>query len=41
MDDAEGVPRWVKAFAIAALVLLAVLVVLHLAGGGMGQHHGQ
>jgi hypothetical protein len=31
-------PRWVKAFAIAALILVAAFVIFHLAGGGLGGH---
>lgn len=44
--DAEpttGAPRWVKAFAVIALVLVVLVVVLLLAGGGNhgpGRHSG-
>lgn len=31
-------PRWVKVFLIATVALAAVFVVVHLAGGGMGNH---
>ena len=34
IDDDSGTPRWVKVFGIIALVVLAGLVVLQLAGGG-------
>lgn len=33
-----GIPRWVKIFAIAAVVLVLLFLVVHLAGGGMGNH---
>ena len=33
-----GTPRWVKAFLIAAIVLVVVFAAVHLAGGGMGSH---
>jgi len=31
-----GRPRWVKAVVIGAVLLLAVVVVLHLTGNGVG-----
>lgn len=31
-------PRWVKMFAVVALVLFAIVVVVHLAGGGFRGH---
>jgi hypothetical protein len=31
-------PRWVKAFGIAAIVVVLLLVILHLAGDGLGGH---
>lgn len=34
----QGTPRWVKGFMIAAAVLVAIFVIVHLAGGGMGSH---
>jgi hypothetical protein len=34
----EAIPRWVKLFGLAALVVLVVFVALHLAGGGMRHH---
>ena len=37
-DDDAPTPRWVKAFGVVALVLLLAFVVLHLAGGGSGEH---
>ncbi len=38
---ATGAPRWVKAMALIALVLVLLLIVLHLTGnslGGPGSH---
>ncbi|MBT2511679.1 hypothetical protein J7I98_39070 [Streptomyces sp. ISL-98] len=37
-DDGEGAPRWVKVSAAIAVVLVAVFVIVHLAGGGMAGH---
>ncbi|MFK0050382.1 hypothetical protein ACIQU4_41030 [Streptomyces sp. NPDC090741] len=37
-DDGEGAPRWVKVSAAVAIVLVAVFVIVHLAGGGMVGH---
>lgn len=34
----ESTPRWVKVFGIVALILLLLLAVLHLTGGGFGDH---
>jgi hypothetical protein len=31
-------PRWVKAFGITAFVVVLLLVILHLAGDGLGGH---
>lgn len=31
-------PRWVKVFAVVALVVLGAFVILHLAGGGPRGH---
>ncbi|MFD5425315.1 hypothetical protein [Streptomyces sp. NPDC127084] len=36
--DDEGAPRWVKISAAVALALVAVFVIVHLAGGGMAGH---
>lgn len=36
--DGHATPRWVKIFALVALALLVLFVVVHLAGGGMGSH---
>ncbi|MBT2398759.1 hypothetical protein [Streptomyces sp. ISL-100] len=36
--DGEGAPRWVKVSAAIAVVLVAVFVIVHLAGGGMAGH---
>jgi predicted RNA-binding protein with PUA-like domain len=33
-----GTPRWVKVFLVVAIALVALFVVVHLAGGGMGNH---
>ncbi|GAA0658704.1 hypothetical protein GCM10010193_06790 [Kitasatospora atroaurantiaca] len=32
-------PRWVSVFAITAIALVVVFVIVHLAGGGMAGHH--
>lgn len=32
-------PRWVKAFGLIGLALLAAFLVVHLAGGGMHGDH--
>ena len=37
-DELPARPRWVKAFGFAALILVVMFVVIHLAGGGMGHH---
>jgi len=44
-DDNDGspargpsTPRWVKAFGIAALIVVALFVIMHLTGHGFGQH---
>jgi hypothetical protein len=31
-------PRWVKLLGLAAIAFIAVFVVLHLLGGGLGHH---
>jgi hypothetical protein len=31
-------PRWVKVFAIVAVLVIALFVILHLAGRGLGDH---
>ncbi|NWF24705.1 hypothetical protein HW130_00200 [Streptomyces sp. PKU-EA00015] len=36
--DDEGAPRWVKVSAAIAIVLVAVFLIVHLAGGGMTGH---
>ena len=33
-----GMPRWVKAFGLLAVVLLLLVVILHLTGLGPGDH---
>jgi hypothetical protein len=33
-----GTPRWVKAFALVAIALVLLFVVLHLTGGGFRGH---
>jgi hypothetical protein len=39
--DDTRTPRWVKVFAIVAIVLVLLFVIIHLAGGGLGGHtHG-
>ena len=35
----ETTPRWVKGFVIAAVVLFALMLVAHIAFGGLGHHH--
>ena len=44
-DDARGesggypgTPRWVKVFGIIVIVLVLVFVIVHLMGGGLGDH---
>ena len=34
----DGAPRWVKVFAVAAVVFLLLFLAMHLAGGGLGGH---
>ena len=36
--DDERLPRWVRVFAIIATVLVLIFVIVHLAGGGFGNH---
>ncbi|MFD7409347.1 hypothetical protein ACFV7R_43510 [Streptomyces sp. NPDC059866] len=36
--DEGGAPRWVKVSVVVAVVLVAVFVIVHLAGGGMVGH---
>jgi hypothetical protein len=33
-----GTPRWVWVFGIIVIVLVLLFVILHLAGGGLGDH---
>ena len=33
-----GPPRWVKVFGAVALILVLMVVVVHLSGGGLGNH---
>jgi hypothetical protein len=35
---APGAPRWVKVSVGVAILLVAVFVVVHVAGGGLGNH---
>lgn len=35
-EPADAMPRWVKLFCVAGLIVVATVVGLHLAGGGMG-----
>ena len=37
-NSPPSTPRWVKIFVIAFIVLVAVVVILHLMGFGMGEH---
>lgn len=39
LPPASGRPRWVIVFAAIAIALVLALVIMHLAGGGMGGHH--
>ena len=38
LGDVPATPRWVKVFAIIAVVVAAAFVILHLVGGGPGRH---
>lgn len=38
IGDDTGTPRWVYVSGIIALVLVALFVIMHLTGGGMGNH---
>lgn len=38
-DEPARMPRWVKIFGFVALALLALFIVVHLAGGGMHGAH--
>jgi hypothetical protein len=39
MDDSKpGVPRWVKAFAVAGVVVVVLVVVMLLTGHGPSEH---
>ena len=33
-----GMPRWVKVFGIVFIILALVFAIVHLAGGGLGNH---
>lgn len=37
-ESAPGTPRWVKIFAVVALVVVAVFIILLLTGHGPAQH---
>jgi hypothetical protein len=37
-SSAPRTPRWVKVFLFVAIVVVAVFLIVHLAGGGMGNH---
>lgn len=37
-EPATGLPRWVKVLAIVAVIAVALLVVMLLAGHGPGRH---
>lgn len=37
-DLAPGVPRWVYAIGIIALIIVGTIIILHLTGGGFGGH---
>ena len=34
-----GTPRWVYVFGIIVIVLVLLFVILHLTGGGLGDHN--
>lgn len=36
--SAHSTPRWVRVSAAIVIALVLVLVIVHLAGGGMGKH---
>ncbi len=37
-ESTPGRPRWVNVFAIIVIALILTVVIVHLAGGGMGPH---
>lgn len=37
-QPAPGRPRWVNVFAIVVIALILAVVIVHLAGDGMGGH---
>jgi hypothetical protein len=37
-EDPPPRPRWVTAAVIVGVVVVALFLVLHLAGGGLGRH---
>lgn len=37
-DRPPPAPKWVKVSAVAALLLLITVVIIHLSGGGFGNH---
>jgi hypothetical protein len=37
--SATSTPRWVKAFGIAAIVVVLLIIILHLTGYGLGGGH--
>jgi hypothetical protein len=36
----SSTPRWARWFWISVFVLILAFVIVHLAGGGLGGHHG-
>jgi hypothetical protein len=36
--DEDNTPRWVKVFGIVALIVIAIVVIVHVAGGGFHNH---
>ena len=34
----SSTPRWVKIFGVIGLALVLLFIILHLVGGGLGQH---
>lgn len=37
-DDASNTPRWVKVLGVIIVVLVLLFVIMHLTGGGFGDH---
>jgi hypothetical protein len=37
-ESTTSTPRWVKVAAIIVIVLIVLFVIIHLTGGGLGEH---